>query len=146
MNALELNLPDDEIVQEAEAAVRQLRDLKYGRVIQLRHEGSEEPVSIPASAFDLLLRILAHMANGDAVAVVPVQAELTTQQAAELLNVSRPYVVKLLDDGAIPSRKVGTHRRVLLVDVLAYRREDQERRKAILDELTREAQELGLDY
>jgi len=146
MSSTAQNLTDDALAMEAEDALRLLRDLEGGSVIQLHPEGSERMVSIPAPVVDLLARILTLMANGDAVAVVPVRAEITTQQAADLINVSRPHLIKLLDRGEIPFRMVGTHRRVSLADVLEYRRRDQARRKAILDELTREAQEMGLDY
>jgi len=80
------------------------------------------------------------------VTVLPVHTELTTQKAAELLRVSRPHLIKLLEEGEISFRKVGTHRRVALEDVLEFDRKDRERRVQIADELSREAQELGLDY
>jgi len=146
MPSTALDLSDDALAMEAEDALRLLRDLERGSVVRLHPEGSERMVSIPAPVVDLLARILTLMANGDAVAVVPVRAEITTQQAADLINVSRPHLIMLLDRGEIPFRKVGTHRRVSLSDVLEYRRRDQARRKAILDELTREVQEMGLDY
>ena len=146
MHATDPNLPDDITVNEAREVARLLRDLGRGQEVQLHPEGSDHGVPLPSGVIDLLIRILGHMANGDAVTVVPVQAELTTQQAADLLNMSRPHLVKLLDQGIIPSRKVGTHRRVLLADVLAQRRRDREERKAILDELTREARDMELDY
>jgi excisionase family DNA binding protein len=86
------------------------------------------------------------MANGHAVTVMPVQAELTTQQAADLLGGSRPYLVRLLEDGRIPFHKVGTHRRVRAADVMQYKARRRGESRQVLDELTREAQDLGLGY
>ncbi|MBI2074138.1 MAG: helix-turn-helix domain-containing protein [Gemmatimonadetes bacterium] len=103
-------------------------------------------VTIPAPAFELLLEVLGPMANGNAVTIVPVHAELTTQQAADALNVSRPFLIQLLEPGAIPHRKVGTHRRVRFADLMEYKRQDETRRRAVMDELTSEAQQHGLGY
>ena len=103
-----------------------------------------EPVDIPTSAVRLLKEILDHMAHGNGVALTPLHAELTTRQAADLLQVSRTHLVQLLDEGRIPCRKVGAHRRVRARDILDYRRETESRRRKALDELTAVDQDLGL--
>ncbi|MGI8313425.1 helix-turn-helix domain-containing protein [Saccharopolyspora hattusasensis] len=99
---------------------------------------------VPRGAVELLARILAHMAAGKGVSVVPAGADLTTQQAADMLNVSRPYLVGLLEAGEIDYRKVGTHRRVKVESLLEYMRRDDQRRREAADELTSLTDELGL--
>lgn len=113
-------------------------------VVRVLGEAAEELV-VPRGAVELLARILAHMANGHGVSVVPDHAELTTQQAADLLNVSRPYLIGLLESGEIEFRRVGTHRRVLAGSVLDYKLHDDQRRRAAADELTQLTQGMGLD-
>ena len=103
-------------------------------------------VKIPSLAARVLLQVLKEIGQGHTVAAVALDRELSTQEAAVLLNVSRPFVVKLLDEKAIPSRKVRTHRRVLAAEVLAYKRRSEDDRRSALDELTAQAQELGMGY
>lgn len=109
-------------------------------------QGGVRTVSIPTSALRLLLDVLTEIGQGNAVSIIPIHAELTTQEAADVLNVSRPFLVQLLEKGDISFHKIGTHRRVRYQDVITYKnRIDAERRK-VLDELAAEAQELGMGY
>lgn len=114
--------------------------------LRLEEDGETEAVAVPACAVRLILQLLTQMSQGNAVTLIPTHAELTTQQAADLLNVSRPYVVKLLDEGRIPSRTVGKYRRVRFDDLMAYKRKDDEARARVIDQLTAEAQELDMGY
>ncbi|CAD0226704.1 conserved hypothetical protein [Planktothrix agardhii] len=119
----------------------------YGTAIKLVQDDSKnEVVVIPAEAFRLLLEILAQMAKGNAVTLFPIHAELTTQEAADILNVSRPYLVQLLESGEIPFRKVGTRRRVRYQDLMDYKNRVDAARRKTLDELTTQAQELNMGY
>ena len=149
---------DEQIATTTECAVPSDRDAALAdhawKTLQALIEGTDpvparfgavtETVRIPSAAYRLLKEILDQMAHGNGVALTPLHAELTTRQAAELLQVSRTHLVQLLDNGRIACRKVGAHRRVRAEDVLAYRRETEARRRGALDELTARDQELGL--
>jgi excisionase family DNA binding protein len=108
-------------------------------------EENGETVTVPRAAVDLLVGVLANMAAGQAVFLVPARAELTTQQAADLMNVSRPFLVRLLQDESIEYRLVGTHRRIKAASLLDYMRRDDARRRKAADELTVLTQDMGID-
>jgi excisionase family DNA binding protein len=144
--------PSPEIAAEAATAARSLAPLLRKRKGTPQHvtvvaKGDHDTrVTVPRAAFELFVRVLGEMANGNAVSIVAVHAELTTQQAADLLNVSRPFMAKLLEDRKIPCRMVGTRRRVGFEDLVRYKQKDKSDRQKTLDELTAEAQRLGLEY
>ena len=116
--------------------------------LKLRVTESEqaEPIELPAGAVALLMDVLEAMAAGRGITIIPQNAELTTVQAAEVLNVSRPFLIKLLEQEKIPHRKVGRHRRVLMEDVMNYKTAIDAEREAVLDRLAAEAQEQGMGY
>ncbi len=117
-----------------------------GDAARLRVIDGNQEIEVPVSALKMLVDILDEMAQGNAVSIVPIHAELTTQEAADFLNVSRPYLVGLLEGGLLPFHKVGTHRRVKFRDLMAYREKSQSARRNALTALTKEAQELGMGY
>jgi excisionase family DNA binding protein len=114
--------------------------------LEVKAGAASEELVLPPSALRLLVRVLSELGQGHGVTLTPLRAELTTQQAADLLNVSRPHLVKLLDERSIPGRKVGSHRRVLLEDLLAYKRDTEAKRHAALDELAELSQDLKMGY
>jgi excisionase family DNA binding protein len=113
--------------------------------VQVADAGREiTTLDLPPAATRLLLEMLKEMGEGKAISLVPIEAEVTTQQAADLLNVSRPYVVGLIDKGVLPARMVGNQRRLPLKDVLAYKMETRARALDALEEISAIDQELGL--
>lgn len=143
-----LALPSERDQEQAKIVQRHLAQLRQSDRCHLRLQApsGEETVELPYAVITLLNRILTEMADGNAVTLVPVHAELTTSQAADLLNISRPHFVKLLESKAIPFSKVGSHRRIRAEDVLCYREQRLGRRRKVLEELTVEAERLGLGY
>lgn len=103
-----------------------------------------EEIELPGSVFQVLRQIVYHLMRGRAISIVPINKELTTQEAADILNISRPYLIKLLEKGDIPFVTVGTHRRIRFMDLMAYKqhRDDECRQK--LTKLTQLSEDLGL--
>jgi excisionase family DNA binding protein len=141
--------PSDADVHLARASSSKLGRVKARKGAVTVTVGSDRDVEdavIPEIAFQLLQKILEELALGHAVALAPLEREVSTQTAADVLNVSRPYLIKLLETGKIPFRKTGTHRRIRLTDVLEYKaRMDADADRAYT-ELVRQAQELEMGY
>jgi excisionase family DNA binding protein len=115
--------------------------------LRVREAGKkEETIELPAGAVKLLQAILEDMASGRAVTIVPQNAELTTQQASDFLNVSRPFLGQLLEQKKLPCRLVGTHRRIRFEDVLRFKETTDAERRKVLDQLAAEAQDLKMGY
>ncbi|WP_199539381.1 helix-turn-helix domain-containing protein [Dyadobacter luteus] len=121
-------------------------DSRKSDTVHIRIEENSEIFTIPRRALKFLSQILSSMAEGKTISLIPSESELSTQQAADMLNVSRPYVVKLLETGVIPFKKVGTHRRIPLEALLAYETEQKQVRNTNLEFLAKQAQDLNMGY
>ncbi|SCC90856.1 Putative antitoxin VapB50 [Chlamydiales bacterium SCGC AG-110-M15] len=145
----ELSLPEPEEVEQAALIGKELSsfvEIGKGREVMLvfRKEGRDLELPFPPSALQLLLRIMGQIALGNSVTLIPIHAQLTTQEAADLLNVSRPFVVKLLKEGKIPCIKVGAHRRVRFEDLMEYKNDmlaESEQARAELAKLGQEIEQ-----
>jgi excisionase family DNA binding protein len=150
MTSLQKTLPTPEEVAIAKSCGRELsayvnKASDFQR-IEIFDEKGSHPVSIPMSALRLLIEVLTEIGEGNAVNIIPIHAELTTQEAADALNVSRPFFVKLLEEKKIPFHKTGTHRRVKYQDVMNYKNTIDASRSETLNELAQQAQALNMGY
>lgn len=140
------------VANEAEATIARNAADKLAEVAKAKQDikivlqdDTKVVVPLPARAVDLIMTVLVQMANREPFSVIPFQAELTTQQAADYLNVSRPYLTKLIDEGKIGHRMVGRHRRVKFGDLVQYENDSREKRKKALAELAAEQSRLKLE-
>jgi excisionase family DNA binding protein len=141
--------PTDEEQALAAESIRRLAPLVKNSheltVLVQAGDGPGERLVLPAPAVQLLTGILSELARGHTMTAYPIPTELTSSEAADLLNVSRPYLISLLEQHQIPYYRIGTHRRIALSDLLEYKRRSQARRDAALAELAELGQELGSD-
>jgi excisionase family DNA binding protein len=140
-------MPAEDEVTQARDAGRQLARLlpdDNGSLRLVTDDNRHEMIAIPPGALRLFVDVLTQLGQGRAVTLLPQRAELTTQEVADYLNVSRPYVVGLIEQNKLPARKVGTRRRIAFEDLVRFEGQDRAKRRTALDELARIDQELGL--
>lgn len=129
--------------QEADS-IRQLEHILSLQDSPAKLVGADgKAITIPESVYQVLRQVVHAMALGQAISIAPQEQEMTTQQAADILNVSRPYLIKLLEQGEIPYIKVGTHRRIRHQDLISYKQQRDTKRSNLLDELIQESQDMG---
>lgn len=148
MSNQEIELPDErdrEIATVSSRSFARYIDKEEGISVQIAEDGTESVV-LPRQVVRFLVDVLTQMSEGNAVTLMPIHKELTTQEAAGILNVSRPHLIKLLKDGAIKFHKTGTHRRIKFEDLMNYKKQRDEDAAKAADELTALSQELELDY
>ena len=149
--ATDVTLPEESEVRAAAQGQRSLAaymatKFETQRIQIMDDQNVAHQIELPTSALRLLVEILAELATGNAVRVVPVHAELTTQEAADLLNVSRPHLIKLLESHALPYHKTGKHRRVRFDDLMRFKAGRDQASEQAMSELAKQAQELKLGY
>lgn len=144
-----VHLPTQAEMEQAKISSRTLSKYADADRVQMSLRGSNgetDELVLPGHVIKILLGVLSEMSRGNAISLIPHHQELSTQEAANLLNVSRPYLIGLLEKGDIPFRKVGAHRRVLLTDVLTYKENVDQQRRETLAELTALSQDEGMGY
>jgi excisionase family DNA binding protein len=137
-------LPSKEDAALAQHALRALAT-KQPSELKVRLDDGQELV-LPKSATRLITHLLTEMAQGNAVTIIPIHANLTTQEAADYLNVSRPHLISLLEGGKIPYHMAGTHRRVHFQDIVKFKTSSEKRRREIMEELAAQSQQEGMGY
>lgn len=152
MNMTEtLSLPTQRVVEMALASQRELAaylstKTETQRIQVFDDKNQPHAIELPTSAVRLLVDILTELAEGNAVKVIPIHAEVTTQEAADLLNVSRPHIVKLLETSQLPFHKTGKHRRIRFADLMIYKTRRDAKSEEAMGELAKQAQELDMGY
>lgn len=140
-----MELPSREDAELAALSSRILARAPEGDILRVRLDDGQE-LALPKAATRLLSHILAEMAHGNAVTIMPIHAELTTQEAADYLNVSRPFLIRMLERGEIKFHMVGTHRRIRFEDLRDYKNAKAAESERHMDELAKQAQDLDLGY
>ena len=141
-----LGLPSERDAALAKESSRILSGLETNAdEFRVRLDGGQE-LLLPSAVKTLLVHLLSEMSQGNAVKIIPVHAELTTQEAADFLNVSRPYVIGLLEKAEIKFHMVGTHRRIKFSDLAAYKKRKDAEQEAAMATLAKQAQELDMGY
>lgn len=136
-----------EMARAAQRCIMEALDRSRAASITLTTtDGSHPTVELPPAALKFIGQLLGALSDGRPITLVPAKQELTTVEAANFLNVSRPFVIKEIEEGRLPHRKVGTHRRVAFEDLVAYAREMRKRQESALERMAENARELGLDY
>lgn len=144
-----LNLPDSHESELAQRSQRELAaylstKLQTQRISIVGEDDKTHIIELPTSAMTMLVEVLGELAAGNAVQIVPVHAELTTQEAANILNVSRPHMVKILEEGKLPFHKIGRHRRVLFADLMEYKKRRENESLNAMQALADQAQDTGM--
>jgi excisionase family DNA binding protein len=138
---------DQEMVRVAQRCIMASLDHSRAATITLTTDTGEHPaVELPPAALKLIGQLLGAMSEGRPVVLMPTEQELTTVEAAHFLNVSRPFVIKEMEAGRLPHRKVGSHRRIAMDHLLVYAQNMRAQQAAALDRMADNARELGLDY
>lgn len=142
-----LTSADKDLARAAQRCIMGALDHSRAAALVLTTENGEHPqVEVPPAALRLIGQLLGAMSQDKSVVLMPAESELTTVEAAHFLNVSRPFVIKEMEAGRLPYRKVGTHRRVTLNNLMIYEREMRQQQEQALERMADNARELGLDY